>query len=457
MKARKSPNERGQVLIIIAFAAVALFAFTALAIDGSMVFSDRRHSQNASDTAVLAAALDKVRGNPASPTWQTSGLARAADNDYDDADADTEVYVRSCGDANLPVTSDGVQVSCSGLPSGANPNEYIVVHIKSVVHLTFARIIGRQTIINHTDAVSRATDPITTNWFDGYGIASLHEGCADPGEGDPFELGGSALSVVNGAGVLVNSTCATAFVHNGNASSLDTATGVCVAGGVKGSTTDITPPPTIGCDPVDPSQYQMPSAPDCANAGSITEISNGVWLAKPGYFTKEFPDVKGGQASIRLTKGVYCLKAGLKVGAGWNMTTDLDGDGHDGATEGAFFYLENGDFDIGGGGDIVLHAISSSSSLPPEWINMLMYVPPSNEADITLTGNSGSTFTGTILAPSSHVHLLGSNGTTGGNVYLDSQIIADTVKITGNTDFVLTYNESNNATTITNPGIELIE
>ncbi len=54
-------SEEGQALIIIALAAAVLFAFSALAMDGSMVFSDRRYAQNAADTAVLAAALVKIR------------------------------------------------------------------------------------------------------------------------------------------------------------------------------------------------------------------------------------------------------------------------------------------------------------------------------------------------------------------------------------------------------------
>jgi hypothetical protein len=52
--------EEGQALIIIALAAAVLFAFSELAMDGSMVFSDRRYAQNAADTAVLAAALVKI-------------------------------------------------------------------------------------------------------------------------------------------------------------------------------------------------------------------------------------------------------------------------------------------------------------------------------------------------------------------------------------------------------------
>src|SRR5689334_20899575 len=51
---------RGQALILIALAAVGLFAVTGLAIDGGARFSDRRHAQNAADTAALAAALTKA-------------------------------------------------------------------------------------------------------------------------------------------------------------------------------------------------------------------------------------------------------------------------------------------------------------------------------------------------------------------------------------------------------------
>ena len=42
---RTIKSEKGQALIVIALAAVVLFSFAALAIDGSMAFSDRRKAQ----------------------------------------------------------------------------------------------------------------------------------------------------------------------------------------------------------------------------------------------------------------------------------------------------------------------------------------------------------------------------------------------------------------------------
>ena len=72
-------SEKGQALILITLAAVGLFAFAALAIDGSMAFSNKRHAQNAADTAALAGALSYAReGNTANV--ETVALARASSN-----------------------------------------------------------------------------------------------------------------------------------------------------------------------------------------------------------------------------------------------------------------------------------------------------------------------------------------------------------------------------------------
>src|ERR1044071_4318516 len=80
MKKSMPSTQRGQALVMIALAAIGLFAFAALAIDGSAIFSDRRHAQNAADTGVLQAALTKVRGGD----WETAGLDRAESNGYND-------------------------------------------------------------------------------------------------------------------------------------------------------------------------------------------------------------------------------------------------------------------------------------------------------------------------------------------------------------------------------------
>ena len=66
MKRRKN-TENGQAIVVIAFAFIVLVALAGLAIDGGMVYSDRRHAQNASDAGSLAgggaAALELANSN----------------------------------------------------------------------------------------------------------------------------------------------------------------------------------------------------------------------------------------------------------------------------------------------------------------------------------------------------------------------------------------------------------
>src|SRR4026209_1716458 len=100
---KKIKSERGQALIIFALAAIGLFGIVGLAIDGSAKFSDRRHAQNAADTAALAAALAKsnalidptktnaplecppTSGPPSDvcAALQTAALDQAGNNGYD--------------------------------------------------------------------------------------------------------------------------------------------------------------------------------------------------------------------------------------------------------------------------------------------------------------------------------------------------------------------------------------
>ena len=448
MKKQNLLKERGQSLIIIALAAVGLFAFTALAVDGGMVFSDRRHSQNASDTAALAAALARARGNA---NWEQVGLDRAQVNEYSGASGSTvEVYL--CSDANA---------TCTNLPAGAE-SQYVQVRITSTVKLFFARIIGWQQVTNHTEAIARATLPEVTPWFDGKALVSTMEGCRSSDDPyDPFTVGGNGTTIINDSGIFVNSICDPAFTDNGNSNSVTTDEGVCVVGGVPGqdglpgSVNGINPPPDGNCgSQIDPSKYQLPN-PVCSEPGSITG-SGGNYEAWPGYFptsgNQTFPNVSP-SGTLKLHKGIYCLNKGISLNGTWTITTDLNNnDLHDSDSEGVFFYIPGGDVTFNGGSNMEIHAISSLvDDFPEQFLNYLIYVPPSNEATVTITGNNGSIFTGTILAPTAHVTLNGS----GNSFSLDTQIIGYDLTITGGGYIDITYNQANNAIATTNPGIEL--
>src|SRR6476659_8811430 len=102
--------ERGQALIVIALAAVGLFAIAGLAIDGTAKFSDRRHAQNAADTAALAGSLSLIHGNTTVvhddvKQWQIDALDRATSNGYDRDLVNKEIWVYTCNESKNDSTS----------------------------------------------------------------------------------------------------------------------------------------------------------------------------------------------------------------------------------------------------------------------------------------------------------------------------------------------------------------
>jgi len=60
MENKIKPTESGQALVLIVLEIVGLFGFAALAIDGGMVYADRRYVQDASDASSLAGAAAAV-------------------------------------------------------------------------------------------------------------------------------------------------------------------------------------------------------------------------------------------------------------------------------------------------------------------------------------------------------------------------------------------------------------
>jgi Flp pilus assembly protein TadG len=438
-------HEKGQAIIIIAFAILAIIGFAALAIDGGRALSDRRHAQNAADTAAYAAALSKIKGeNYVNAAWD-----RADSNGYDNNGVSNFVGVHLCSENGITCV----------LPSGANASEYIQVTIKSHVKTFFARILGVNQLTNNVQAVAKATSPVVTSWFNGKALVSAMAGCKGDNAGDiniPFTVGGHGTTVVNNSGIFVNSSCSAAFVDNGDGNIVTTDEGICIIGGIKGGFSDIDPLPTPHCNSpqININDYVLPDPDEyCAQVGSITG-SNGNYEASPGSYNtsgnKTFPDASP-SGTLKLQKGVYCLYNGISLNGNWTITTDLNGNGvHDSDSEGVFFYIPDGDVTLNGSSTIKLHAIDSSD-YPSTVQKYLFYVPLSNKANVTITGNSGSVYTGTVLAPTSHCTLDGSGNTFS----LDTQLICYDTTITGSGYIDITHTDANNAVTSTKPTIKL--
>jgi hypothetical protein len=83
---------------------------------------------------------------------------------------------------------------------------------------------------------------------------------------------------------------------------------------------------------------------------------------------------------------------------------------------------------------------------------LFLYMPMTNCGKITINGNSGSGFEGTILAPCSDIQIDGT-----GNSGLNGQIIGYTVNLSGNSATTIVYNEDQNWPAEIPPQIELTQ
>jgi len=453
-------GQRGQALVLVMLALVGLIGLTALAVDGGNAYSDRRHAQNAADTSVMAAGLSRIRTPSCWATGQptlcsaaeNAGLGRALENGYDDNGTSNIVNVYKCTD---PLAT------CS-LPAGQLPEYYIQVTITSVVPTLLARIVGITDVTNEVQAVARVVPPSPTPWYSGSALVATMPSCKPSGwPADPFTLSGGASTYVTGAGgVFVNSDCVPAFTTAGG-SYMESVAGICVVGGVNnGGTTNPAVPDDYCGTPIDPNIYTLPavdpSSCPLAAVGQIFDLGGGSYVATPGNYNSEFPSIGGGGTMI-LQKGIYCLNAGFGLHSDWIMTTDVDGngtfDGSDGADEGVLLYIPTGDMTLNAGSTLMLGAINK----PGTDIGIrgyLIYLPPTNASTITITGNSGSTLVGTILAPSARVKIEGSTE-TGYQLNLECQIIGYSIEMGGGGTLNLEYNQGQNATTYSMPQLVL--
>jgi len=457
----KSYSERGQALIIITFAIIGLVGITGLAIDGGMAFSDRRHAQNAADTAALAGALAKINAQEtmteleARVPMRVDALDRAEDNGYTHNLVTSTVEVYTCDEVGLGAT-------CAAPYAG--DSDYVQVIITSHVDTFFARVIGIPQVHNRVQAIALADDDDSGPLFNGESIIALSPECQSP---DNFIVEGTADITVSGGGLFINTEDpACGFKCDTNAGSI---TGdITTAGGelLDGMSTNCAENLTGtldegGGDPIEFEVYfeklglKVPP-PECDSpVGTYTNQPAGynpgftypgyptepVTVLHPGYYLKFPPDKEQplGKLNDRiiLEPGTYCVGEVLR----WNQPTFyLIG-------EDVTLYIRAGySFDFNGG----VIDIDAPDSGP--LAGYLIIVEPDYSGGpeaCKIDGNSANVFTGTILAPYCNVTINGGSTPTGFN----SQIIGYTIKISGSSTINFTYDAGENGAQIDPPKI----
>jgi len=469
-------QERGQALIMIALAVVGMFGFSALAIDGSRVFSDRRHAQNAADTAALAAALARVRAasNPNQAAIDaatvSAGLDRAASNGYTN-DADSTVEVHMCNET-------GLNPPCEGLPGGATLSEYIQVKIVSTIPTTFARIIGRQQVTSVLTAIARAKSGLPTPLFNGAALAALK-----PDGPDTLGGNGNIMLDVNNSGVFNNSNhnCGMDLVGNGNYS-VDTAFQV-VSGQYceSGNPTMNGPVQPAGSVPYPPTiTIKIPSI-SCSGNGSSSNTVGADGIPTTTFSPGNYGSISlNSTGHIHFSPGNYCFNGGVTIGG----TADIiANDVKMLLTSGEFriagsstfscnnmlAYINGGTgmrFNGNGGnycssvtfiastGDVSWNGNATNRLFAPtggDYENVLIYMPYGNSSALTINGNSGNMLTGSIIAVSSPITISGNSGTIG----LHSQIVGYTVALEGNSNTTINYVPGEQYSQVDPSGIQL--
>lgn len=406
-------SEKGQALILIALAAVGLFGFAALAIDGSRSYSDRRHAQNAADSAALAAALAYQRHND----LYVAANTRATTNGYD-------------GGASNDVTVVATDIAeGSGICPGDTVGKDITVTIVSFLDSTFARIIGRTEFKNTVTATSRSCGFYRAPLLNGYPVIGLsnYNTIGQP-RGCGFTTGNSHSSEweIEGGGVYSNGC---AFSSNPGAVNFH---GDCAAAGGAAAGFDCQSGGQTSMYIDYPADIDAIMPPNPCGPG-------GIGLPQPS-------------GSGVISNGVYCI-------------SDLDAfDSMDITLDNATLYVTDPSFDLkfaGGGGfwGNPTHPGGYPGSDPYEGYYMVVVRtnPPCPDFThgnqvIEWRGNGTGSFTGTVLAPSACLDVRG-NGDPAG---MNTQLIAYVVGSNGDADVYINYNPDDNRREPVYPSITLL-
>ncbi len=434
MLGNRKTSEEGQALVLLVLGFVAFLGFAALAIDGGMVYSDRRHAQNAADASSLGGA--GAAGN----TMESLGVYYGNFDCDDFSNASTDLYqvhVAALSAANTRATSNdytidydvsdnhGVIAACvDDENKGAYIDKYIdvITQITRVTNTALIHFVYSGPVQGQVEAVARVR-PRTPLAY-GHAIVALNDAPCSGSTLIGIKFSGSSDVDINGGGVYSNGC----LVCGGSSFDVD------VVDGFVNYTDSTT---CLAGDPVTPSPQKvspMPSASFLADPPDCTGLPNrgshsGSGTIQPGIYTS----ITLSNGSLTMQPGLYCLTGSpnaFKLTGG-----EIYGDG-------VTIYVQNGGVDVSGDVDPVdLRAPDASPDPSPAIAGMLIYVETGNTNAIKLNGNNSSYYEGTICAPDGDIELSGSNGTF---PTFNTQIVGWNVEVTGNATIDINFNSGEN-------------
>jgi hypothetical protein len=427
---KRNPRENGQVIILLVAGIISLLGFTALAIDGARLYSERRHAQGTADTAVLTMltyvgqyTATELRNstiwNAVDDDAEQAALERIYDNGYDD------YAVYNSFTSNDRLRMDVIQTT------GPYFDTYTAkVFLISEVDPVFAQLITDEELLVNVE--SEAVLKLYTNLGFGQALYSLSDDACNA-----IDFSGTSDIQILGSGIYANSSCDPAVNVTGTTGVTiddDVTTpggydndggGVLTTGGTINTGAD--PHPTI---PVPEPDCSVLSAGNVVvdNSGAVTKV-----IYYPGVYNSKIVINSGFNEQIFLP-GLYCLNAGMSVGNG-NVTA------HD-----VTFYVPTDNVSIGGSPgtapefSFIAPRAGQADDGTNSWDGMLFYVA---DGKLDITGGENTYLEGTIYAPSDQFNptckLTGNGNTVGYNL----QFVCDTIGLGGTSETLIEYDGTN--------------
>ncbi len=426
-KDKYNQNESGQVMAFLAIVFVILVVIAALAIDGGMLFSDRRHAQNAADASSLAGGsgaayymrLHNVNYNAfVCGTSGTTNTAYAAETA-----AITQSALNDYVIDNDVSDNHGVDVVCAINDLGSYEDKHldIITKITRDTSTNFVHLIYDGPWRNEVEAITRIYPPAPLAF--GKAIVSLN-GSACSGNSNGVIFSGTSNTTVTGGGVWSNGcltgngTSFTVTVNNG---------GVGFAGTSTGTLTNISPSPQHVPSEL-PDYSTIVEEPNCAGLPDRTVPLVGDATLEPGIYQK----IKWTGGALTFNPGLYCVTD--------SQGMDINGGSVSG--NGVTIFLMSGGITINGNvSPVDIRAPEETPDPSPAIPGVLFFLANGNTDTISITGNSTSFFLGTVYAPDGDLYFSGASGT---NPTFNTQLIGNNVEVSGGATIDINFNDDEN-------------
>lgn len=393
-------RHEGQVLVLVALMLVALIGFVALAIDGGYLMSQRRGVQAAADGAAQAA--DKAyQRNEVSDITQTA-LDYAAESGFPASENDIVVIPHE--------TYNGYE-KCVEVEIEHDVTEFFIGAVYTGDWQVSARAVA-------------CTEPVSKP----YALIALDE------NGNGIFGNGTASVIINDGGAMSNTEhdfCGTFdfILADGPLDAVD-GIDICSNSTVVSASTN----PTAGIIPDPyahvPQPCTDPTSLPTFDDPAIVRVKNNDpedITFQPGYYPIGI-DVKGTH-NITFEPGIYCFGGDFSSSAGNGTPQDYQGD------DVLLFFFDPAELDLNGQGiDVDFDGIQMHNGIDYE--NIVVFYqrePVCHDGEFRLLGNDVQV-EGAFYAKCAEIYLSGNSGST-----FTGQVVGAEIEFLGGADIVINY------------------